>query len=75
MFIESNFFEKGKKYLVLKSFLSGDFFEVNEQLVFDTSWFNRYDCCYVFEFYLHEGSKKMFWVTTQNQLHEFEKKL
>ena len=56
MFIESKFFEKGKKYIV-----------------FNTSWFNRYDCCYVFEFNLHEGSRKMFWVTTQEQLLEIEK--
>lgn len=73
MFIESKFFEKGKKYIVLNSFSSGDFFEINEELVFNTSWFNRYDCCYVFEFNLHEGSRKMFWVTTQEQLLEIEK--
>ena len=73
MFIESKFFEKGKKYIVLNSFSSGDFFEINEELVFNTSWFNRYDCCYVFEFNLHEGSRKKFWVTTQEQLLEIEK--
>ena len=73
MFIESNFFKKEKKYIVVKAFSSGDTFEVNEELVFDTSWFNRYDCCYVFEFKSLEGSKKMFWVTTIEQLLEYEK--
>lgn len=59
MFIESNFFEKERKYIVIKVFSSGDTFEINEELVFDTSWFNRYDCCYVFEFKSSGGLKKI----------------
>ena len=73
MFIESSFFEKERKYIVVNAFSSGDSFEINEQLVFVTSWFNRYDCCYVFEFKSNDDLKKIFWVTTKEQLLEYEK--